>query len=35
MKAVTNVNFKTVKECASHHLLANQHVRTDAFPPKK
>jgi transposase-like protein len=32
MKAVTNVNFKTVKECVSHHLLANQHVRTDAYP---
>jgi hypothetical protein len=31
MKAVNNVNFKTVKECVSHHLLANQHVRTDAY----
>jgi hypothetical protein len=32
MKAVNNVNFKTVKEFVSHHLLANQHVRTDAYP---
>jgi hypothetical protein len=26
------VNFKTVKELVSHHLLANQHVTTDAYP---
>jgi hypothetical protein len=32
MKAVKNVNFETVKECVSHHLLANQHVRTDVYP---
>jgi hypothetical protein len=32
MKVVTNVNFKTVKELVSHHLLANQHVTTDAYP---
>jgi transposase-like protein len=32
MKAVKNVNFETVKEFVSHHLLANQHVRTDAYP---
>jgi hypothetical protein len=32
MKAVTNVNFKTVKEFVSHHLLANQHVKTDVYP---
>ena len=31
MKAVNNVNFKTVKEFVSHHLLANQHVRTDVY----
>jgi transposase-like protein len=32
MKVVKNVNFETVKEFVSHHLLANQHVRTDAYP---
>jgi hypothetical protein len=32
MKAVTNVNFKTVKELVSHHLLANQHLTTNAYP---
>ena len=31
MKAVKNVNFKTVEEFVSHHLLADQHVRTDAY----
>ena len=32
MKVVTSINFKTVKEFVAHHLLANQHVRTDAYP---
>jgi hypothetical protein len=32
MKAVENMNFETVKVFVSHHLLANQHVRTDAYP---
>jgi hypothetical protein len=32
IKAVNNVNFETVKECVSHHLLDNQHVKTDAYP---
>ena len=31
MKAVKNVNFKTVKEYVSQHLLAAQHVRMDAY----
>jgi hypothetical protein len=32
MQAVVNVNFETVKESVSQHLLANQHVKTDAYP---
>ena len=32
MKAVENVNLKTVKELVSHHLLADQPLRTDAYP---
>jgi hypothetical protein len=32
MKEVQNMNFKTVKEVTSHHLLADQHVITDAYP---
>jgi hypothetical protein len=32
MKAFKNLNFKTVKEFVSHHLLADQHVRMDAYP---
>jgi hypothetical protein len=32
MKAVKSVNFEIVKEFVSHHLLANQYVKTDAYP---
>jgi hypothetical protein len=31
MKAVNAVNFKNVNDFVKHHLLAGQHVRTDAF----
>ena len=31
MKAVKNVDFKSVEEFVKHHLLINQNVRTDAF----
>jgi hypothetical protein len=31
MKAVKNVDFKTVEEFVKYHLIINQNVRTDAF----
>lgn len=31
MKAVDSVNFKSVEDFVTHHLLAGQNVRTDAF----
>jgi len=31
MKAVKNVDFKTVEAFVKHHRLINQNVRTDAF----
>lgn len=31
MKAVKHVDFETVEAFVTHHLLAGQNVRTDAF----
>jgi hypothetical protein len=32
IKAVKNLNFKTIKEFVSHHFLVEQHVGTNAYP---